>query len=443
MNKPSKAKIFFSYSHKDEDLREQLNTHLSILSRSELVSEWHDRKILAGENWQSEIDNNLYESDIILLLISPDFIASDYCYGNELSKAIERHEANQAIVIPIIIRPVNWGIAPFASLQALPKDAKAVTTWSNIDEAWMDVSEGIQKAITNIGKLKNRQDKNIGLKTVSELLANEAERLDQMFSKENYSFSGIPTGINDLDSQIDGLHPSDLIVLASRPENGAAEFALNIAKNVAINSGLPVAFYSFQLPASRITQKLICSIGGINHHRLLRGLFEEEDWVSLTNALGMLNNAPLYIDDSNQLSVPDILSKAKELKSRDGLALIIIDSLQSLAFQSELKGSVKNYFKSLKYLAKELQVPIVVTSNVSTDVYHRVDKRPVISDLGDWRSIEDDADVIIFTFVGEDDFDGVEKGTVEILTVKNSYGPVGRVRAMYAQEKLEFSNYQS
>ena len=441
---PKKAKLFFSYSHKDESLREQLNTHLSILSRNELIENWHDRKIVAGQNWQSEIDNHLEDSDIVILLISPDFIASEYCYGNELTKAIERHEANQSIVIPVIVRPVNWGNAPFSKLQALPKDAKAVTTWTNIDEAWLNVSEGIEKAIASITKLKNRRHQNSGLKQVSELLILEADRIDQIYQKDSNSYSGIPTGINDLDNAIDGLHPADLIIVASRPENGASDFAINIAKHVSIDVKLPVAFYSFQISSNRLTQKLICAIGGLNHHRLLRGLLEDDDWAKLTDALTKLNDAPLFIDESDTLSLEELIKNVKELKSRTGtLALIIIDSLQSLFFQNNSKNSIEQYSKSLKYLAKELQTPILVTSNVSSDVEHRPDKRPVIKDLADWRCIENDADIIVITYVDEIyNFDTPDKGTIEILIGKNSYGSLGRVRAVYSKESTIFSNHK-
>lgn len=437
-----KAKIFISYSHKDEYLREQLNTHLSILSRNGLLEEWHDRKIVAGQNWQSEIDNHLDESDIVILLISPDFIASEYCYGIELSKAIERHEANQSIIIPIIVRPVNWNNAPFAKIQALPKDAKAVTSWTNIDEAWMNVSEEIQKSVTNVTKLKNRRHQSSGLKQVSELLILEADRIDQIYQKDSNSYSGIPTGITDLDNAIDGLHSADLIVIASRPESGAGDLAVNIAKHVSIDVGLPVAYYSFQISSNRLTQKLICAIGGLSHHRLLRGLFEDDDWEKLTDALTKLNDAPLFIDESDTLSLEELIKNVQELKSRTGtLALIIIDSLQSLFFQNNSKISIEQYSKSLKYLAKELQTPILVTSNVSSEVEHRPDKRPMIKDLADWRCIENDADIIVISYVDEVyNFDTPDKGTIELLINKNSYGSLGRVRAAYSKESAIFSD---
>jgi replicative DNA helicase len=437
-----KAKIFFSYSHKDENLREQLNTHLSILKRNELIEEWHDRKITPGQDWRSEIDKHLDDSDIVILLISPDFIASEYCYANELSRAIERHEANQSIVIPIIVRPVNWSNAPFAKIQALPKDAIPVTTWPNIDEAWMTISEEIQKAISDVAKLKNRKIKSSGLKQVSELLILEADRIDQIYQADSESYSGIPTGINDLDEAIDGLHSPDLIVVGSRPKNGSDDLAINIAKHISIDVGLPVAYYSFQIPSDRLTQKLICAIGGINHHKLLRGMLEEDDWGRLTNALSRLNEAPLFIDDNNTLTLDELISNVKELKSNTGtLALIIIDSIQSLFFQSNSKTSIDNYTKSLKYLAKELKTPILVTSNLCREAELRIDKRPIIKDFGDWTSIEDEADTILLTYVDEIyNPDSIDRDTIEILIAKNTYGSLGKVRAIYSSKSSIFSN---
>lgn len=144
------VKVFFSYSHKDEPYRESLETHLSILKRKNLISEWHDRKIIPGQDWSARIDEELRKSDLIILLVSSDFIASDYCYENEMRTAIELHETKQAIVLPVIIRPCKWMEAPFASIQALPKEAEAISTWDNEDQAWLDVANGIHKAIVDL-----------------------------------------------------------------------------------------------------------------------------------------------------------------------------------------------------------------------------------------------------------------------------------------------------
>ena len=147
--KPAQAvEVFYSYSHEDEELRDELEKHLSILKRHGVITGWHDRKIGAGREWEGEIDTHLDTADIILLLISADFLASDYCYDVEMSRAMERHEAGEAYVIPVLLRPVdNWESAPFAKLLGLPTDFKAITTWSNQDEAFADVARGIRQVV--------------------------------------------------------------------------------------------------------------------------------------------------------------------------------------------------------------------------------------------------------------------------------------------------------
>jgi tetratricopeptide (TPR) repeat protein len=146
--------IFCSYSHRDEDLRKELDKHIKILERRGVISVWHDRKIDAGEEWKEEIDEQLESADVILLLISPDFIASDYCYDIEMTRAMARHDAGEARVIPVFLRPVNWKGAPFGKLQALPTDAKPVTSWPNHDEAFVIVSEGIQRAVETLNTIR-------------------------------------------------------------------------------------------------------------------------------------------------------------------------------------------------------------------------------------------------------------------------------------------------
>jgi TIR domain len=141
------VEIFISYSHKDEALREQLGTHLSLLKRQGVIDAWHDRRIGAGDEWAGAIDGHLNSAAVILLLVSSDFLASDYCYDLEMTRALERHDAGDARVIPVILRSVDWAGAPFAKLQALPKDRKPVTSWPDRDEAFTDVARGIRKVV--------------------------------------------------------------------------------------------------------------------------------------------------------------------------------------------------------------------------------------------------------------------------------------------------------
>lgn len=139
--------VFYSYAHEDEKLRDELAKHLSLLKREGIIKEWHDRRIVPGDEWKHHIDHYLEAAELILLLVSPDFIASDYCYDIEMQRALERHEEGAARVVPIILRPVDWSSAPFAALQALPTNGRAVTDWPNRDKAFLDVAQGIRRAV--------------------------------------------------------------------------------------------------------------------------------------------------------------------------------------------------------------------------------------------------------------------------------------------------------
>jgi len=147
---PQPISVFFSYAHKDEDLRDQLATHLILLQRQGVIQAWHDRQISAGTEWKDQIDAHLESARVILLLVSADFLASDYCFDLEMKRAMERHAAKQARVIPIILRACDWHSAPFGKLQALPKDGKPVTSWANRDEAFNDIALGIRKAVNEL-----------------------------------------------------------------------------------------------------------------------------------------------------------------------------------------------------------------------------------------------------------------------------------------------------
>ncbi|WP_437616223.1 TIR domain-containing protein [Sorangium sp. So ce834] len=147
---PRPVRLFFSYSHKDEALRDELETHLSLLEREGLLQSWHDRRIAAGDGWAGQIDRNLDEAEVILLLVSADFLASDYCFDKEMKRAMARHDAGQARVIPIFLRETDWQSAPFARLQALPKDARPITLWPDRDAAWTDVAKGNRRAVESL-----------------------------------------------------------------------------------------------------------------------------------------------------------------------------------------------------------------------------------------------------------------------------------------------------
>lgn len=443
-NKGADVKVFYSYSHKDESLRDALQTHLSILSRNGVISEWHDRRIKAGQEWEKEIDEEIENADIILLLISPDFIASDYCYGKELTRAIEKHESKQARVIPIIIRPTEWSHSPFAKLQALPKDAKAVTSWSNEDEAWLDVAKGIGEASTEATKLKNRRGETAGFQSIRELLTVEVDEIDRAFQKDGETtFRGVSTGLVDLDQITDGLHSSEFIVVASRPGMGKEDLVLNIAAHASIKERLPVAYFSLTAPADRVARRLMSGLGRVSSYALLRGSLDDEDWPRLTSAVSILADVPLYIDDSLSLTWDAIRDRLVALRKKHDIKLLVIDSLQHVIFplkQGVRRDSDERLSKEIKTLARELRIPVVATTSVNPLVERRPNKRPILVDL-DLKGVEDDADTVVFVYRDEMyERNTLERGVAELIVAKNSNGPIGCVRAVYLDEYARFEN---
>ncbi len=419
--------IFYSYSHNDEALKEQLDTRLALLRRRGLVSTWHDRRILPGQDWNKVIDTHLDEADIVIFLVSADFIASDYCYGKG---------------IPVIVRAVDWGDTMFGKLQALPKDARPVTSWNNQDEAWMDVEKGVKKAIDELQEIKYREATTSTLTSMRDVIVGELKQLENLYTNltEDIVCEGIPTGIRDLDITLGGLRPSEFVVVAGRPSMGKSDLLVNIAANSGVQNSQAVGFFSLQMPAQRVIKRLIASTSDVDARKMWRGYLGEKDFPKIAKAVGRLFEAPLYIDETPRLSMAEIISRAKSLKIEKKIRLLLIDSLQQIVIPST--STIDSSIIALKSLAKDLQIPVVVTSNVARKVDQRLDKRPNLSDLGDWGNLEQEADVVLFLFRDEIyDMQEYNRGVLEIIVAKNRNGPTDTVTASYRPEISKICNY--
>jgi replicative DNA helicase len=293
-----------------------------------------------------------------------------------------------------------------------------------------------------------------GFQGMSTLLPQVAERIDMLFSRDNQSdVTGIPTGFTDLDSMTSGLHGGDLIIVAGRPSMGKTAFSINIAENIALGlgglgSGLPVAIFSMEMGATQLATRMIGSVGRLDQHRMRTGRLEDEDWERLTTALGKLNDAPIYIDEGSALTSFDVRARARRLHRQTGkLGLIVVDYLQlmsgSSAKQSENRATeISEISRSLKGLAKELDVPVIALSQLNRSVETRPDKRPMMSDLRESGAIEQDADLILFIYRDEVyNPDSPDKGTAEIIIGKQRNGPIGRVKLTFIGENTRFENY--
>ena len=290
-----------------------------------------------------------------------------------------------------------------------------------------------------------------GFVNIQTLLPQVADRIDFLYQRENQgSVTGIPTGFDDLDERTSGFQPGDLIIVAGRPSMGKTAFSLNIAENVALDTKKAVAVFSMEMGATQLATRMIGSVGRLDQHRMRNGNLEDEDWVRLTTALGKLNDAPIFIDEGAGLSSFDVRARARRLhRQTGGLGLIVVDYLQLMSGTSGRASEnrateISEISRSLKSLAKELDVPVVALSQLNRSVEQRPDKRPVMSDLRESGAIEQDADLILFIYRDEVyNPDSEDKGTAEIIIAKQRNGPIGRVRLTFLGQHTRFENFSS
>ena len=288
-----------------------------------------------------------------------------------------------------------------------------------------------------------------GFVEIKPLLTEVVERIDELFSRDNQSdVTGIPTGFTDLDQKTAGLQPGDLIIVAGRPSMGKTAFSINMGENVAIDSGLPVAIFSMEMGGTQLVMRMLGSIGRLDQHKIRTGRLQDDDWQKLTYAVGKLNDAPIFIDETPALNALELRARARRLHRQCGkLGLIIIDYLQLMSSVSSGENratEISEISRSLKALAKELQVPVIALSQLNRSLEQRPNKRPVMSDLRESGAIEQDADVILFIYRDEVyNPDSQDKGSAEIIIGKQRNGPIGTVRLTFLGEHTRFENYAS
>jgi replicative DNA helicase len=306
----------------------------------------------------------------------------------------------------------------------------------------LDESEAKIFKIAESGKREN-----IGFEDIQHLLPDVIKDVEKRM--ENGSdVTGVASGFTDLDKMTSGLQPGDLIIIAGRPSMGKTSLALNIAENVAIEKKLPVAVFSMEMASNQLTTRLIGSVGKVDQHKMRTGQLDDDDWDKLTDALGELNEAPIHIDEGSALNSFEVRARARRLQRQAGqLGLIVVDYIQLMAApggrQSENRATeISEISRSLKALAKELNVPVVALSQLNRSLEQRPDKRPVMSDLRESGAIEQDADVILFIYRDEVyNPESADKGLAEIIVAKQRNGPIGRVKLTFLGQYTRFENY--
>jgi replicative DNA helicase len=303
-----------------------------------------------------------------------------------------------------------------------------------------DVGEIIADAEKYIMEIAQNRNSG-GFTPIRDVLLETYERIE-FLSQRRGDVTGIPSGYPDLDKMTSGFQRSDLIILAARPSVGKTAFALNVAQNVAARAGETVAIFSLEMAASQLVQRMICAEGNLDASRMRTGWLEEDDWQKLTMAIGTLAKAPIYIDDTPGVTVQDIRAKCRRLQAERGLGLILIDYLQLIHGRGKgdnRQQEVSEISRTLKGIARELNVPVIALSQLSRSVEQRQDKRPMMSDIRESGSIEQDADIVAFLY--RDDYYDKEtenKNVIEVIIAKQRNGPTGTVELAFLKEYNKF-----
>ncbi|MFA5090713.1 MAG: replicative DNA helicase [Candidatus Omnitrophota bacterium] len=302
-----------------------------------------------------------------------------------------------------------------------------------------DVVDNAEKLIFEVSN-KKVQGSYISLK---EVIKDSIETIDRLYQKKAH-VTGVPTGFIDLDVKTAGLQPSDLIVIAGRPSMGKSALALGIAEYAGVIEKIPIAFFSIEMSKEQLVQRMLCAHAKVDAHKVRTGYLSPSDWPHLTAAAGKLSEAPIFIDDSPAISVMELRAKARRLKTQHDIQLIILDYLQLMRGSGNSENrqqEISDISRSLKALARELNVPIIAISQLSRAVESRTDHRPQLSDLRESGAIEQDADVVML-ILREEYYSPSpnNQGIAEVIIAKQRNGPVGSMNLAFIKEYTRFEN---
>jgi replicative DNA helicase len=303
------------------------------------------------------------------------------------------------------------------------------------------ILERAEKSIFEISQGATTRD----FSHIQEVLVASMNKLEELYNNQG-AITGVETGFADFDRKTAGLQPSEFILIGARPSMGKTAFLLNIAQHAAVKKGVPTAIFSLEMGKEQLGHRLLCAEAGVDAQRLRTGALTDEDWDQISMSIGNLSNAPLYIDDTPGISVTELRAKCRRLKIEKNLGLVVVDYLQLMSVSASGRPEsrqleVSEISRSLKAIAKELNIPMLVAAQLSRAVESRADKRPLLSDLRESGSIEQDADVVAFLY--RDEYynkETLKKGHAEVIIAKQRNGPVGTVDLAYLGNLTKFAN---
>ena len=326
-------------------------------------------------------------------------------------------------------------------LRALIKTAdELITLGYDPTQEVEQVIDTAEKKIFEVMQKKNQK----GYSSMKDILIDTFTQLEQLYNQKEM-ITGVPTGFADLDYRTSGLHNSDLILVAARPAMGKSAFALNIATHAAVRGKVPVAIFSLEMSKEQMANRILCSEAMVDSAKVRTGKIDDEEWGKLAAASGELSEAGIYIDDTPGISVMEIRAKCRKMKLEKNIGLVVIDYLQLVQGSNRKGGSreqeIAEISRSLKILAKEINVPVIALSQLSRAPEQRVDHRPMLSDLRESGSIEQDADIVMFLY--RDDYyneDTDKKNIAEVIIAKHRSGATGTVELLWLGNYTKFAN---
>ncbi len=377
-----------------------------------------------------------------------------------VQEELERHEALDTVggfsyLVEIAKNtPSAANIGAYADIvreRAVVREMIAVA--NEIAEAGFDPQGRDSSALLDLAETKvfkiaeSRTNVNEGPQPLRVLLEKTIDRIEDLYKNPHQGITGVSSGYSDLDKKTAGFQSSDLIIVAARPSMGKTTFAMNLCEHAALTNDKPALIFSLEMPSEQIIMRMLASLGRIDQTRIRTGQLDDEDWARLSSTMGMLlEKGQLYIDDSSGLTPTEVRSRARRVaREHGGISMIMIDYLQLMTVPSLSDNrtlEIAEISRSLKALAKELQVPVIALSQLNRSLEQRADKRPVNSDLRESGSIEQDADLIMFIYRDEVYHDdSPEKGIAEIIIGKQRNGPIGKVRLTFQGQFSRFDNY--
>ena len=330
-----------------------------------------------------------------------------------------------------------------STLRRLIKTANEIIELGyNPTEEVENIMEGAEKKIFNIMQEKNQK----GYTPIKDVLVESFTQLEELYNRKQH-ITGVPSGFVELDYRTAGFHGSELILIAARPAMGKTAFALNIATNASVKAGIPVAIFSLEMSKEQLVNRILCSESMVDSNKVRTGKLEEDDWTKLAGAIGPLSEANIYIDDTPGINIMEIRAKCRKLKLEKNIGMVVIDYLQLIQGSGKRGGSreqeISEISRSLKILAKELNVPVIALSQLSRAAEQRPDHRPMLSDLRESGAIEQDADIVMFLY--RDDYynqDSEKKDIAEVIIAKHRGGSTGTVELLWLGSYTKFVNLE-